>query len=211
MRDTPRALLVRSGVVGTEAETLLCSELNVTAVGVDGVPADISSFKVAAVVTDRPYPSVAEAIDELCSAAHIPWCEATLVAHQYRIGPLIIPGRTPCYECWLRRVASQVQDPPLYQLLDLIGRRTVGAWFSGELPALNRQVAAVLAAELFALAAGAAAIDPSGMGRFWQGDAVYGGFELHRFSRIGRCRRCSKGNQSDLAALAEATQARDQQ
>jgi bacteriocin biosynthesis cyclodehydratase domain-containing protein len=203
MPDGRTVLLVRSGSVGVEAEALLAQAVPTTAIDVEAF-SSVDSFSTVALVTDRPYPAVAERIDELCFAARIPWSEATLVAHEYRIGPIIRPAFTPCHRCWSRRMASQADDAQLTQLIDSVGQATSGAWFRGELRALNRQVAAMAAAEVLSLHEHTSVRDPLGMGRFWLGDAVYGQFSAHRYYRVGRCSRCSTETPGGVDSLADA-------
>lgn len=205
MRDHVRALMVGTGSVGAEASELLERQIEVTSTDVTELPNDVSGYDVIGVATDRPYPAVAEKLDQRCWAAGVPWCEATLVAHEYRVGPVVVPGTTPCYGCWRRRTASQADDTDLYALIELIGRRTVGAWFRGELAELTSQVASMLAAEVAALAVGSYRTARRGQGRFWAGDAVYGALAVHYFSRIGRCARCARPEQSDPGALSALT------
>lgn len=198
---------MQSGAVGGEAAALLETHLDVTLVGVEEVPQDLGPYDVVGIASDRPYPAVAEFLDHRAWEAGVPWCEATLVAHNYRVGPVVVPGTTPCYECWSRRVASQAYDADMHGLLDLVGRRSAGGWFRGELAALNRQVAAMLAAEMVTLVSVPYSTSHGCQGWFWAGDAVYGGLNIHRFPRIGRCRRCGHPEQADLRALATVTSA----
>jgi bacteriocin biosynthesis cyclodehydratase domain-containing protein len=158
---------------------------------------DLSAYTAVALATDRPYPAAAELLSERCWSSGVAFVEATLVAHEFRVGPAVIPGRTPCYECWARRVCAQSSDRLRHDLLDEIGRRTKGAWFSGELTALNEEVAALLAAELAAIASDTYVLPERRMGRFWEGDAVFGELRSHLFARVGRCARCGGADQTD--------------
>ena len=186
---------------------LLAPLATVSPVAVDKLPDDVAPYSAVALVTQRPCPEVAASLHERCWTARVPWCEATLLAHEFRVGPAVLAGTTPCYECFRRRVRSQTKDVVAHDLLEYLARHTTGSWFQGELPALNEQVAALLAAEVVALATNAYVWPGRHLGRFWEGDAVYGELRAHVFARVGRCNRCgaaARGDQTDrLAAFFE--------
>lgn len=193
-RDAIGALVVADGSLGREVVGLLAeASLGLKAVTPDDAfePGD---FTAVALVTDRPYADLAARLDQRCWEASVPWLEATMVAHKYRIGPVVVPGRTPCRDCWLRRIHSQARDPAVLSSLEQRSQASGGSpWFRGELWPLLLEVAALAAAELMATATGRYAYPARGLGRFLEGDAVFGSPVSRVFARIGRCRRCSQG------------------
>jgi hypothetical protein len=60
----------------------------------------------------------------------------------------------------------------------------------GELPALNRQAAALLVFEVLQLVKGRHAPPPLGMGDYWRLDALTGESTRNLYSPIGQCARC---------------------
>jgi hypothetical protein len=190
MRE-PSLLIVGEGEVARRVLQLLGRSATVTAVGVEQL-SDVAGFHAAGLVTNRPYPTIATALYERCWMAGVPCCEATLVAHEFRVGPAVVAGTTPCHECFQRRLRSQARDLAAHDLLANLGRQTKGCWFQGELDALNEQVAAIFAAELLALATNTYPHPGDGLGRFWEGDAIYGELTGRVFSRVGRCARCAQ-------------------
>jgi bacteriocin biosynthesis cyclodehydratase domain-containing protein len=190
MHEDTSILLVGAGDVALRALRLLGPIAAVTPVAVETIPNDVARYSAVGLVTHRPYPGAAARLYERCWSARIPCCEATLFAHEFRVGPAVVVGTTPCYDCFRRRVRSQAEDLVAYDLIDYMGHHSVGAWFQGELSALNEQVAAAFAAEVIALATHTNDQPERGLGRFWRGDCVYGEFQSHVFARIGLCERC---------------------
>jgi bacteriocin biosynthesis cyclodehydratase domain-containing protein len=190
--DKPRLLVIGTGdmkdrflslVSGCEVEsTTLVPELEI---------ADLRSFTAITLISERPLPSFEAPLDEACWRSGIPWTSGLLLAQQFRIGPTIVPGRTPCHECWRRRVRSQAPDLAVHDAIQNLGmERVQSPWFSGSLPALQDQVAALLAAEVMSLVSNSYPFPSDRLGRYWQGDAIYGYLQAHRFAYIGTCTRC---------------------
>jgi len=149
---------------------------------------------VTVLATDRPRPQAFLRLDAEAWAADAPWTSGTLVAHEFRVGPSIIPGRTPCFECWSRRVRSLVPDIAAHDALErLADSDRLEPWFRGELEPLTEQVAALLAAEALDLSMRVATStrDRAPVGLAWEGDAISGALRTRRFSRIAACSRCS--------------------
>lgn len=184
-------LIVGEGEVARRVSRVIGRLASVTAVGVEQ-PFDVVGFHAAGLVTHRPYPAIATALYERCWTAGVPCSEATLVAHEFRVGPAVVAGTTPCYECFHRRLRSQARDLVAHDLLEDRGRHTKGRWFQGELDALNEQVAAIFAAELLALATNNYPHPDNGLGHLWEGDAIYGELTGRVFARVGRCPRCAQ-------------------
>lgn len=172
------------------AAELLSQHAAISATTTSDGPGKVAGHDCVALAADRPYPLIAERLDTACYASGVPWCGATLLAHVAEIGPMVIPGRTPCYLCWTRRRAAQAEDPDLAHLVDQMGRHSEGSWFVGELPALNRQAAALLAFEVLQLIQGRYAPPPVGMGDYWRLDALTGESTRHLYAPVGLCERC---------------------
>src|SRR5262249_37759269 len=89
-----------------------------------------------------------------------------------------------------RRRAAQAEDPALADLIEEMGCHSEGSWFAGELPALNRQAAALLVFEVLQLIEGRDAPPPLGMGDYWRLDALTGEITRHLYASVGQCTRC---------------------
>src|SRR4051794_33969261 len=48
----------------------------------------------------RRYHGYADRLDEACTRAMIPWSSVTLEGADIQCGPVIAPGRGPCYACF---------------------------------------------------------------------------------------------------------------
>lgn len=190
--DTPRVLVIGAGDL-TDRFLSLAS-----ACAIESIPLaseldtiDLRSFAAVALTAERPLPAVETALDEACWRSGTPWTSGVLLAHQFRIGPTIVPGRSPCHDCWQRRVRSQAPDLAVHDAIQNMGTTgEPGRWFSGSLPALHDQVAALLAADVLSVVSNSCPSSADRLGRYWQGDAVFGCLQAHRFASIGTCTRC---------------------
>jgi bacteriocin biosynthesis cyclodehydratase domain-containing protein len=183
-------LLVSSGRIGAFAAEFLSQYAAITATTIFDGPVELSAHDCVALAVDRPYPLLADRLDEACYSSGVPWCGATMLAHVAEIGPMVIPGQTPCYRCWARRRAAQAEDPVLGDVIEGMGCHSKGRWFAGELPALNRQAAALLVFEVLQLGKGRDAPPPTGMGDYWHLDALTGENTRHLYASVSQCSRC---------------------
>ena len=53
--------------------------------------------------TSREFPRVAEALDRAAFAWLVPWFAVHAHAVQVQCGPVVVPGLTACYQCFVRR------------------------------------------------------------------------------------------------------------
>jgi len=167
--------------------------------GHDGVRR--GAFDAIVLIAERPVPSLEVTLDDICARTGTVWTSAVVLAQQFRIGPTVIPGQTPCHECWSRRLRSKMSDPRLHDAIMSAGQQLEPErWFQGRLPALDDQVAALAAAETPAVVTGSYDAPPNQMGRFWLGNAIYGYLEAHHFAGIGVCTRCAPANVGDELA-----------
>ena len=150
---------------------------------------------VLVLATDRPRPKLALELDEAAWEAGVAWTSATIVAHEFRVGPSVVPGRTPCFGCFARRVRAVAPDPEAHDALEAFARSGDAPWFLGRLTPLTEQVAALLAAEALAFSGRVRDGGQSGprLGLVWEGDATQGGLVARRFARSGLCSRCAPG------------------
>jgi bacteriocin biosynthesis cyclodehydratase domain-containing protein len=183
-------LLVSSGRIGAFAAECLSKYAAITAITILDGPVELSGHDCVALAVDRPYPLLADRLDAACYASGVPWCGATMLAHVAEVGPMVIPGETPCYGCWARRRAAQAEDPALADLIEEMGCRSKGRWFEGELPALTRQAAALLVFEVLQLVKGRDTPPPNGMGDYWRLDALTGENTRHLYASVSQCARC---------------------
>ncbi len=199
MNSPTRILMMVSGALGRRCASLLADlpSLALTLADPDASLPDLDGHQLVALVTQRPFPAVAAALDQACWSAAIPWLHAQLCGHRFRVGPVIVPPSTPCWECLRRRLSSLAPDLPAHEAVEAAAMSgSSDPWFRGELGPLTTQVAALTAAQIVALATrtaptSLASASPSDMGQFWEGDAIFGLLRGRRFARIGRCPRCS--------------------
>lgn len=121
-------------------------------------------------------------IDDHAFAGDVPWSAVVLTPTGVRLGPVIVPGKSACYECFLRRMTQH--DPYAW--------RTATIWSAAESCPIDGWLPAdLLVAEGFA--AGLLTGDPT---RDWPAGSVtsYQAITAHvsRATVIGRhgCDRC---------------------
>lgn len=202
MPDDLRLFLIHSGNVGQRSLHLL-KTLNVAlgACQLECFDGNLPACSTAVLVADRPYPALERTLALSCWDAGVTLLTSILLGHKFRVGPVFKPGRTPCFDCWSRRVRSA---EPSLELYDAIEERAsdgpAGPWFFGELPLLVDQVAAHVAAEAVSLWTQTYSYSPHRMGHFWIGDCIFGSLEPHLFARVGTCIRCLPGERTRDAA-----------
>jgi bacteriocin biosynthesis cyclodehydratase domain-containing protein len=190
--ETPRVLLIGSGAMADRFMMLL-SECEVRPISREPGPVvgELTEFAAVVLASERPLPGLEAELDEGCWRAGTPWTAALLVAQEFRIGPTVVPRRTPCHECWRRRVRSQTPDLAVHDAIRDLGMSGVThPWFTGALAVLHDQVAGLLAAEVMSLLSDSYPFPADSRGRYWQGNAVYGHLQAHIFSYVGTCNRC---------------------
>ena len=64
-----------------------------------------------AVALWRPYVGVCERVDDICHRHGIRWSLAQIVGDKLHCGPLIVPGKGPCYRCYRKRYLSHHSAP----------------------------------------------------------------------------------------------------
>jgi hypothetical protein len=113
-------------VLGNDGDGALCDEL--TACGLRSRPitdlAQVAALDpardlVVAVGGDVRAGTQLRAANAACLAAGVPWLPvSSFDGAVLRVGPLIVPGRTACFECTERRLAANVEYSQLY--LDVV-------------------------------------------------------------------------------------------
>lgn len=71
----------------------------------------VADADFVAVAAWRPYVPTFLLIDELCFAAGVRWSLAEIHAERVGCGPLVWPGKGPCYQCYRRRWLSHHKAP----------------------------------------------------------------------------------------------------
>jgi bacteriocin biosynthesis cyclodehydratase domain-containing protein len=190
--DPVRVLVVGAGTIAIRLLCLLTeSDSEVTTLSTELDEIDLGGFSAVALASERPLPVWEAALDEAARLNGTPWTSALLLAHRFRVGPAVVPGRTPCHECWRRRVRSRAPDLAVYDAIQNLARKSEqAAWFNGALAPLQEQVAALLAAEVISLANRSYPFPAGALGRYWEGDAVHGHLQAHVFAAVGSCPRC---------------------
>ncbi len=225
-RDAVHAIhVIHDGRLGARCAVLLADAgVPVTLGAADVMPLALPADAIVVLATDRPRPSLALRIDADAWKAGVPWTSGTLIAHEFRVGPSIVRGLTPCFDCWSRRVRSVALDLDAHDALETLARSDDRSpWFRGVFAPVIEQVAALLAAEALTLAQRVMTTDAADradadavhrgdarLGLVWEGDAVAGALQVRRFASIGVCPRCSAHVHAATCASALADYVRAQ-
>lgn len=143
-------------------------------------------------------PAIAQAADRSAFAWGMPWIEACLEPTDLRVGPVVVPGRTACYQCFLNRRRQHQRT----HLAPASGKHPsgFGAHHAGIAAALTRQ----------AIGEALGAPDPDRLGgtvrRF---NLVTGATNRSGVLAVDRCPRCRERATSEhlwqrLAAWKES-------
>jgi ribosomal protein S12 methylthiotransferase accessory factor len=151
----------------------------------------VASNDLVIVTYDRGFSIAHQWANRSSIAIGTPTLHAVLRGHRATVGPLVLPGESPCYLCWsMRRVAA---------LSDFDKAMTVEEHFdAGRLPAqatrptapfLSPIVGGILAAEAFTLLLGTGI--PKLVGHIIEVDALRLDFQRHAFLQHPHCPACS--------------------
>jgi len=66
----------------------------------------------------REMPALAGVLDDCAFRWRVPWLPVVYEHPHLRIGPLVVPGRGPCYHCFRGRLAQHGTAPELTQALE---------------------------------------------------------------------------------------------
>jgi bacteriocin biosynthesis cyclodehydratase domain-containing protein len=67
--------------------------------------------------TWRPTTRLSRLLNEMSYAWRTPFIEAVLETPQLRVGPVVVPGASACYDCFAKRMLQHAQRPAEYQAL----------------------------------------------------------------------------------------------
>lgn len=155
----------------------------------------------------RAMPWLAARLDEVAFAWGVPWLPVVCEHPELRVGPLVVPGRGPCYGCFRRRLAQHRPSERLTAELHRLYDGDAAAGPRGHMP-----FHALLAA-----ASARAALDAGEPGRVVQHNLVTRKSAAGRTVGVHGCERCGgrvpervRGHerlQRDIAHVLAATEA----
>jgi bacteriocin biosynthesis cyclodehydratase domain-containing protein len=111
--------------------------------GADHVSAAIAGADLVVEAADWPAHLISRWVDEACRSVGVPHISASLAPPVGRVGPLIVPGQTPCHRC---HEAALRRRSPLYEEVVAM-RSTTSARAANSGPPLGA-IATLLATEI---------------------------------------------------------------
>ncbi|MGP3911361.1 hypothetical protein [Nonomuraea sp. 10N515B] len=147
--------------------------------------------------TAHERPRLAEAVDRAAHAWRVPWFPVTMTATEVRCGPVVVPGRTACHSCYVKRRAQHGRPPGP-------GERPVTGY-----PEHHVGIAAGFARQAIDEARGGPA--PGSIGAtvrtFGQVDGVTASAGVVAVDRCPRCRKADRDAAAELRRMFERVRA----
>jgi len=155
---------------------------------------EIEAADAVVVALDAPAPKLMHAINLACLQTKTPWVSAQIHTGTGWIGPMIIPGQTPCYTCYELRRNANLQnyaeviryETRLDEMPSIVSRLVAPV-------PLAACVGALLALETLRFLSGVAL--PQTMGRLMRVDFFDSELTYHRVLRLPRCPACGHAPQ----------------
>jgi len=107
--------------VGVHLQTLLGDALD----GIDDAVEGCPRADVHVLAAWRPMPALCEQFDRLSHERRRPFVPLTVDGAVLRLGPVVVPGRGPCWSCWSRR-AKQHAAPAIGRGRDVAAQDSAG-------------------------------------------------------------------------------------
>jgi bacteriocin biosynthesis cyclodehydratase domain-containing protein len=149
-----------------------------------------------AVAAWRRCPDACSLIDEACARAGIPWSSVLLDGSELVSGPVVVPGRGPCWSCYRRRLSAHTPAIERARHLDQAYAADPSLGPGGFLPAMVEAAAAGLLRDRLD--------GETAAGRVRIVDVLSGEVLETRVVRVHGCVRCgrSRGGARYVEALA---------
>lgn len=141
--------------------------------------------KMLAFVAWRPDPSRCELLDRIAHNSELPFVPLTIDTGKLQLGPVVVPGRGPCWTCWAQRSRENSAWPIAREaLLDFYDTHPESGP-EGYIETIAAVAASKMAQAITSLDSGHAR-----PGLVWQFDLVTR--QIHTFTVVGRhdCQRC---------------------
>lgn len=143
---------------------------------------------VHVLAASREVPALAAVLDDSAFRWRVPWLPVVFEHPHLRVGPVLVPGRGPCYHCFRGRLAQHGSAPELTQALEQhLGPDDAGP--GGFLPAHVTFAAGAAQAALAALRADGGS-DDAGQVRWL--NVVTARLGHARVTGVHGCRRCGR-------------------
>jgi bacteriocin biosynthesis cyclodehydratase domain-containing protein len=117
------ACLVSSGAFGSAVAERLIDYghqgkwvTNPTVSGLAGALVVGPSIPIVSILW-REWPELSEELDKVAHARSAPWLPVVLDHPEVRVGPLVLPGQSPCYKCFLARRRQHEQQTAVLSAL----------------------------------------------------------------------------------------------
>lgn len=86
--------------------------------GEAALEAVLAASSFAVLCPDAHDPGLFERVNRVALKHGLPWTSARSLGLEFRIGPTILPGETPCYECFRLRIASNAPSESAHRLIE---------------------------------------------------------------------------------------------
>lgn len=73
------------------------------------------SLDAVCLATSRPHPSLSERVNDAAHSSDTPWMTGQVQGFDCFVGPMVFPGETGCYQCFLARMQGGLEKPEMYE------------------------------------------------------------------------------------------------
>ncbi len=172
-------------------ETTVCDERDLT-------PDAWPQTRATIIAAWRPVAHLCEVLDEMCHKWRQPLVPLIMDSTMMRLGPIVVPGRGPCWRCWVRRSAQHAKWPKQDSARFDYYTAHPSAGPQGYLEPFAMMAAARIAETLGALNSSCAVA-----GNIWQIDVITRNTTASRVVGIHDCPRCGLHRDVQTRSTAE--------
>lgn len=170
------------------------------ATALDKLPPGESALVIAAL--DRPYSTFYQTLNRLCAERSLTWTVAQFEGMQGLVGPAVLPGITPCYECAHTRTLS---NSPQYEIQQAYENSfnepgSLGRLNSGQLAPFTPLLAQIAALDALKLLGNV--VYPVGVDRLLSVDFLTLRVESHTVLRVPDCPGCAAAAKIEVETIA---------
>lgn len=168
----------------------------VTVVSASEIESCIKDCDAVVYLADRALPELTSRVNQITHETDTPWMVGQIQGFDGFVGPMIFPGNTACYNCFVERTLSNVEDPDMYRA----GRNHANSSASAPLPPFARLVAGYVTLDLLHLLAFGQGFTA---GRIIHVNGIDLSVEVDDVLKLPRCRVCGKEPGDDIGRFLD--------
>jgi bacteriocin biosynthesis cyclodehydratase domain-containing protein len=146
------------------------------------------------------------AVNKLCARRTIEWISCRYDGPCMLVGPMVIPGQTPCFECYQRWELANM--PSYSSYLDYAGMKAIrrNPAYSCMVPSVYLTASIATTEVILRLTN---LVQPNTLGRMLSIDPISASIESHRVLSLPDCKACSEGREKSIAIMGASSGANE--